>query len=66
MCRFVCVIMCPGTLDISFAEGVYRFCVQKITMNCLEEDIQTLTESDMPQSCDDNVVLKCVLVGTQS
>lgn len=53
-------------LTISFVEGVYRICIQKIKRDCLQEDIQTLAETDMPQSCGDNAVLKCVLVGTQS
>lgn len=50
-------------MTISFVEGVYRICIQKIKRDCLQEDIQTLAETDMPQSCGDNAVLKCVLVG---
>lgn len=66
MYRFVNVTFWPGILTISFAERVYRICIQKIKRECLQEYIQTLAETDMPQSYGDNAVLKCVLVGTQS
>lgn len=68
-CRLIYICICDIVtrhfFTISFAEGVYRFCIQKIKRNCLQEDTQTLSVTDMPQSCGDNAVLKCVLVGTQ-
>lgn len=54
----------PGTLTISFAERDYRACIQNIK-GTVQEYVKTLAETGMPQSCGDNTVLKCALVGTQ-
>lgn len=66
MHTFVYVTLWPGIFTTSFAEGVYRFCIQKTKRDCLQGGIQTLAVNDMPQTCGYNAVLKCVSVGTQS